>query len=431
MRGPQSTFVIVSLFLSESASAGYAGITEGVDIVWVAIAAALVFLMQAGFALLEAGLSRAKNSVNVIMKNWSDMCVGVLVFWAVGFGLMFGDNATGWFGASLFAPGPGDGGDAVFLLYQAMFAATAATIVSGAVAERMRYGAYVVASIMITAWVYPLFGSWAWGGAVSGEGWLAALGFHDFAGATVVHSVGGWLALAGVVVLGPRRGRFGRSGEVREVPGHNLTLVALGGFLLWFGWYGFNGGSTLAASSQIGNVLLATQLGGTSGVVGALLTMMFLRRKVLMTLTINGAIGGLVAVTAGADVLDPGMAIITGMIGGFVVVTGSFALLAMRIDDVVGAIPAHAFAGVWGTIAVALFRNDEPFDAAGLLVQMLGVGVAFLWAFVAGLLVFSVVRFTIGLRADSVHEQRGLDYTEHHEAAYPEFSQQLTQAGQS
>jgi len=431
MQVQRSGLMIVALLISESAFAGFSGINEGVDVAWIAIAAALVFLMQAGFALLEAGMSRAKNAINVIMKNWSDMCVGVLVFWAVGFGLMLGDNPSGWFGTSLFALDTGDGGDAVFLLYQAMFAATAATIVSGAVAERMRYGAYVVASIAITACVYPLFGAWAWGSVTTGQGWLAALGFHDFAGATVVHSVGGWLALAGVVVLGPRRGRFGRDGEVRPVPGHNLTLVALGGFILWFGWYGFNGGSTLAATPEIGGILLVTQLGGASGVVGALLTMVLLRQKVLMTLAVNGAIGGLVAVTAGADVLSPSMAIVTGLIGGFVVVLGSFALLALRVDDVVGAVPAHAFAGAWGTIAVALFRSDQRFDPAGVLVQMLGVGAAFVWAFLAGLVVFSLVRVTIGLRSDSVHEQRGLDYTEHNETAYPEFQQQLTNAGQS
>lgn len=244
---------------------------EAIDVIWLAMASALVFFMQAGFALLESGMSRSKNCINVVMKNYTDVCVGSLFFWLVGFGLMFGANPSGWFGTSGFALHHGKSWDYSFLLFQTMFAATAATIASGAMAERTRFPAYLFAAAVITAFIYPVFGSWVWGSYFSGNGWLAELGFVDFAGSTVVHSVGGWCALAGVMVLGPRLGRFDPRGRARTIPGHNLNFVALGGFVLWFGWFGFNGGSTVGANVNIGLINLNTQLAASAGTGATLL----------------------------------------------------------------------------------------------------------------------------------------------------------------
>lgn len=420
-------FFTMALALPSPAMAStLSGLDSTSAILWVAIGAALVFLMQAGFALLESGMARSKNAVNVIMKNFTDVSAGVLAFWLVGFGLMFGANSTGYLGVGLFAPGDLASGDAVFMIYQAMFAATAATIVSGAVAERMRYGPYVLISVVITALIYPVSGSWAWGGLLAGEGWLAAMGFHDFAGATVVHSVGGWCALAGIMVLGARRGRFSREGKRRDVPGHNLTLVALGVFLLWFGWFGFNGGSVLSDFDLLGRVLLNTQLAAAAGVIGALLTMIILNRPVLMTATVNGALGGLVAITAGADQLLPASAVGTGLIGGAIVVLGWTALARVGLDDVVGAVPVHGFCGVWGTLAVALLPGTEAFSSAALTTQLIGIVAVFVWSFTAAWIVFKLVAITLGIRSSSIHEQRGLDFTEHYELGYPEFQQTVT-----
>jgi len=266
---------------------------ETVDIIWLATAGALVFFMQAGFALLESGLSRTKNCINVVMKNYLDVCVGSLCFWLVGFGLMFGANPYGWFGTSGFALHNANSWDYSYLLFQTMFAATAATIASGAMAERTRFPAYLLASAVITAFIYPVFGSWAWGSHFAGEGWLAELGFIDFAGSSVVHSVGGWCALAGVIVLGPRLGRFDPQGRAREIPGHNLNFVALGGFILWFGWFGFNGGSTAGANADIGLINLNTQLAAAAGATATLFACLLERAPVTVPKMVNGSLGGL------------------------------------------------------------------------------------------------------------------------------------------
>ncbi len=399
------------------------------DIAWVCVSAALVFFMQAGFALLEGGMSRAKNSTNVIMKNMADLCFGALAFWAVGFGLMFGLNSSGWFGSSHFLPETLSGGDSVFLLFQAMFAATAATIVSGTVAERMRFGPYVIASVVITAGIYPLYGSWTWGGYFGGQGWLGALGFIDFAGSTVVHSIGGWCALAGAIVVGPRLGRFGADGSARAIPGHNLPLVALGVFVLWLGWFGFNGGSTLAANADLGFVLVNTHLAGAGGMVGTYLTLTLLNRPVLMTTTVNGAVAGLVAITAGCATMPTGFAILTGLVAGPVMVLGGALLERLRIDDVVGAVPVHAFCGAWGTLAAGLFYKGDLFNLGRAGIQLIGIGAALALAFPAALACFWLLRITIGLRAATLHEQRGLDFTEHDEIGYPEFQKDLLHGG--
>lgn len=394
---------------------------------WVALAAALVFFMQAGFALLESGMSRAKNAVNVMMKNYMDVCLGSLIYWLLGYGIMFGENLSGFIGLSHFALTDVAAWDYSLLLFQMMFAATAVTICSGAMAERTKYDAYLLAACGITAFIYPVFGSWAWGGLYGGQGWLAELGFIDFAGSTVVHSVGAWCALAGVIILGPRTGRFSREdGGAREIPGHNLSLVALGGFILWLGWFGFNGGSTLSASADIGLILLNTQLAAAAGAVGALLFCRATRQPVLLTSTINGSLAGLVGVTAGCATMTPEFAALTGLVAGAIAVYGSRWLQRRRLDDVVGAIPVHGFAGAWGTVAAGVFVRDDLFNWGQLAVQMVGVLSAFLWAFPTALLLFFLIDRLLGLRASTQHEQQGLDYTEHDEVGYPEFHQHVT-----
>mgnify|MGYP006372846213 FL=1 len=399
---------------------------EAINTAWVVTASALVFFMQAGFALLESGMSRAKNAVNVMMKNFMDGAVGSLVFWLVGFGLMFGSNLTGWIGQSHFAPDSGAPWDFTFLLFQMMFAATAATIASGAMAERTRYGAYLAGAVIICGVIYPVFGSWAWGGAYGGQGWLAKLGFIDFAGSTVVHSVGAWCALAGILVLGPRLGRFAPDGSPRLIPGHNLSLVTLGAFILWVGWFGFNAGSTLKVDVNLGLIALNTHLAAAAGAVGAVLALRSTSSPVLLTTTVNGALGGLVGITAGCASMAPGFAILTGLIAGFVVVYGMALMDAQRLDDVVGAVPVHGMAGVWGTVAAGLFFSGDLFNPDRVMIQLLGSAVAFIWAFPLALLMYFALAKTIGLRVPMQHEQRGLDFSEHAESGYPEFSQSVT-----
>lgn len=415
------------IFTSPAYAADVAATEQNMNILWVCIAAAMVFFMQAGFALLESGMSRAKNAVNVMMKNYVDVCLGSLVFWLIGYGLMFGENFTGFFGSSHFALASGSSWDYTVLLFQIMFAATAVTICSGAMAERTRYDAYLIAACVITAVIYPIFGSWVWGGLYGGKGWLAELGFIDFAGSTVVHSVGAWCALAGIIVLGARTGRFDRqTGEPRTIPGHNLSLVALGGFILWLGWFGFNGGSTLAANADIGLIILNTQLAAAAGAVGALLFSRLTRRPVLLTATVNGSIAGLVGITAGAATMSPEFAAFTGLIAGAVSVYGAGWLERRRLDDVVGAIPVHGFAGAWGTLAAGLFLKDNLFDWYQVAVQIIGIFSAFFWAFPTALILFYLIDRIFGLRASTQDEQQGLDYTEHDEIGYPEFHQNVT-----
>lgn len=397
---------------------------EAIDVIWLAMASALVFFMQAGFALLESGMSRSKNCINVVMKNYTDVCVGSLFFWLVGFGLMFGANPSGWFGTSGFALHGGKSWDYSFLLFQTMFAATAATIASGAMAERTRFPAYLFAAAVITALIYPVFGSWAWGSYFSGRGWLAELGFVDFAGSTVVHSVGGWCALAGVLVLGPRLGRFDPQGRARTIPGHNLNFVALGGFILWFGWFGFNGGSTVGANVNIGLINLNTQLAASAGAAATLLLCLLSRAPITVPAVVNGSLAGLVGITAGCATMEPVWAVVTGGSASLVAYWGERALLLFRLDDVVGAVAVHAFAGAWGTLCAGAFMTGNLFDPRLLLVQALGVGSCFIWAFGSALVLFKALDLIGSLRADSQHEQRGLDFTEHAEVAYPEFVQQ-------
>ena len=411
-------------FVSGSAMAADDTVTLNLNTVWVVTAAVLVFFMQAGFALLESGSTRAKNSINVMMKNFIDVCLATLVFWTVGYGLMFGTNSTGWFGTSQFMLNQAGESDYTMLLFQSMFAATAATIVSGAIAERTKFTSYIVCAVLLCAFIYPVYGSWVW----NSGGWLAEKGFVDFAGSTVVHSIGGWCALAAAIVIGPRLGRFDReTGEPREIPGHNLSLVALGGFILWLGWFGFNAGSTLEASQSIGLIALNTHLAACAGALGTLVFSILFRQPILLTSCVNGALSGLVGITAGCASMDPQYAVLTGFIAGIMYLPAAQLLLKFKIDDVVGAIPVHGIGGAWGTVAAGLFYQGGMFVSERIMTQLVGVGAGFAWAFFISLILFQLVHLAIGLRVDSTHEQRGLDFTEHHEVGYPEFHQ-LTQS---
>jgi Amt family ammonium transporter len=403
-------------------------ITLALDTVWVLTAGVLVFFMQAGFAMLEAGMVRAKNTVNVLMKNYLNTAVATLAFWAVGFGLMFGANASGWFGTDHFMVNHASGWDFTFLFFQMMFATTAATIVSGALAERIRYRSYFLAALIIVAIIYPVFGSWAWGSNYGDtQGWLKQWGFIDFAGSTVVHSVGGWCALAGIIVLGPRLGRFSSQGEARIIPGHNLPLIALGAFILWVGWFGFNGGSTLKALPSIGAIILNTQMAGAAGVMGAILCLLLNGRPILVTYVFNGGLGGMVAICAGADTFTPVGSLVTGLVSGLLVTVFVSLLDRLKWDDCVGAVSVHGVCGAWGTIAVALFGPAAGIDQ--LMKQSLGVGAAFLWTFPAAIVMFKIIDLIAGLRVPSVDEQRGLDFSEHDEVSYPEFQQDQLHRG--
>ena len=394
--------------------------------VWVVICGILVFFMQAGFALIESGSVRSKNTVNVVMKNYMDCCIGAIIFWLVGFGLMFGVNETGFFGLSHFAPSDMAHWDWTMLFFQTMFAATAATIASGAMAERLHFIAYVICTIFVSGLIYPIFGSWAWGGMFGGDGWLKAMGFVDFAGSTVVHSIGGWVALAGIIVLGPRLGRFTRDGKAQHIAGHNLTLVALGGFILWLAWFGFNAGSTISADVSIGKIAINTHLAACASAVTYMLVALIRNKAILLTSTINASLGGLVGITAGCATMSASSSILTGMIAGIIVSFMPMLLEKMKIDDVVDAVTVHTGCGIWGTLAVALFMENDLFNMDLLFVQAVGVVAAAVWGFGASFIMFKILDKVLGgLRVSKQHEQRGLDYTEHAELSYPEFQQDV------
>ena len=397
------------------------------DSVWVILGGILVFFMQAGFALVESGSVRSKNTVNVLMKNYMDACLGGLVFWLVGFGLMFGVNSTGWFGLSHFAPNDLDDWNWNLLFFQMMFAATATTIASGAMAERIHFVAYVVSAAVVSGFIYPIFGSWAWGGLFNGDGWLKQLGFIDFAGSTVVHSMGGWVAFAGIVVLGPRLGRFGKNGQSHYLAGHNLPLVALGGFILWLAWFGFNAGSTINANVSIGRIALNTHLAACASAVAYMIYALLRGKAILIKTTINASLGGLVAITAGCASMTPIYAVITGACAGLVVSIMPYFMEKLRLDDVVDAVTVHGFCGAWGTMAAGLFLENNMFNSDILIVQALGVVSAFAWGFGVAYIVFKILDVVMGgLRVDKQEEQRGLDYTEHAELSYPEFQKDVT-----
>lgn len=399
-------------------------VQSNTDYVWTLVAAALVFFMQAGFAMVEAGFTRAKNAINIMMKNLMDFSMGTLAFWAIGFGLMFGASAWGWLGTSgFFLSDFTVGGDPwvlAFWMFQVVFAATAATIVSGAMAERTKFSSYMIYSVFICGIIYPVFGGWAWGGLFHGGGWLEKLGFIDFAGSTVVHSVGGWAALAGAIVLGPRIGKFTKDGKVRPILGHNLPLAALGVFILWLGWFGFNPGSTTAASKDIAMIFVNTNLAAAAGAVLAMFTSWMKIGKPDVGMSLNGALAGLVAITAPCASVAPFSAVIIGAIAGIIVVLSVFFFDKIKVDDPVGAISVHGVNGAWGTLAAGLF-NIGGTSAKIIGVQLLGIGACFVWTFGTAFILFKIIDKTVGLRVTPEEEREGLDYTEHGGTAYPDF----------
>ncbi|NOX20674.1 MAG: ammonium transporter [Nitrospirae bacterium] len=401
-----------------------ADVQKHADFVWTLVAAFLVFFMQAGFAMVEAGFTRAKNAVNIIMKNLMDMSMGAIAFWAVGFAIMFGATKTGWFGTTGFFLSDfakdGDPWTLAFWMFQVVFCATAATIVSGAMAERTKFVAYLAYSAVISAIIYPVFGSWAWGSLYKGSGWLEGLGFIDFAGSTVVHSVGGWAALAGALVIGPRIGKY-VDGKARAIPGHNITLAALGVFILWFGWYGFNPGSTTAASTDIALIAVNTTLAAASGAIGAMIMSWIMFKKPDASMTLNGVLAGLVGITAGCANVLPLSSVIIGFIAGVIVVLSVvFIDQVLKIDDPVGAISVHGVCGAWGTLAAGLF-NSSGVTLKIITVQLIGIAACFIWVFPTAYILFRVIKATIGLRISKEEELEGLDIGEHGIEAYPDF----------
>jgi len=408
---------------------------NNINIVWTCVAAFLVFFMQAGFATVEAGFTRAKNTVNIMMKNLMDFSIGSLVFFLIGFGLMFGAT-NGLFGTTNFAMAGSDVAgkdwDWTFLIFQTVFAGTSATIVSGAMAERTKFSGYLIYSVFICAFIYPIFGSWAWGSLFNGGGWLENLGFTDFAGSTVVHSIGGWLGLAGAVVLGPRIGKYGPDGKARAIPGHNIALAALGVFILWFGWFGFNPGSTTLGDGDIGRIAITTNLAAAAGAVAAMFAAWIVLGKPDGSMALNGTLAGLVAITAGCANVSPIGAIIIGLLAGILVVLSVlFIDRVLKVDDPVGAVSVHGVCGVFGTLAVGLFAVDGGLfygDGLHLLsIQTLGVLVAFAWAFGIGMILFTAIKKTIGLRVTEEEELSGLDIGEHGMEAYSGFQIFTTQ----
>ena len=394
------------------------------DYLWTLIAAALVFFMQAGFAMVECGFTRAKNAVNIMMKNLMDFSIGSLGYWAIGFGIMFGVSSTGWFGTSgFFLSDFKVGGDPwvlAFWMFQVVFAATAATIVSGAMAERTKFSGYLIYSVLISAIIYPVFGSWAWGSLFNGSGWLEGLGFIDFAGSTVVHSVGGWAALAGAIVLGPRIGKYAKDGRIKPILGHNMPLAALGVFILWLGWFGFNPGSTTAANKDIAMIFVNTNLAAAAGAVMALVTSWIKFGKPEVGMSLNGALAGLVAITSPCASVSPSSSIIIGLVAGVLVVISVLFFDKIKVDDPVGAISVHGVNGAWGTLAAGIF-NLGGTTAKIIGVQVLGIVACFLWVFPLAFIMFKIIDKTIGLRVSPEEEIEGLDVHEHGGNAYPDF----------
>lgn len=407
-------------------------VQDHANYLWTLIAAALVFFMQAGFAMVETGFTRAKSAVNIMMKNLMDFCIGSLVFWAVGFGLMFGATKTGWFGTTDFFLSSwtpdGDPWILAFWMFQCVFAATAATIVSGAMAERTKFSSYLIYCVFVCAVIYPIFGSWAWGSLLNGGGWLEAKGFIDFAGSTVVHSIGGWAALAGAIVLGPRIGKYSKTGKVLAIPGHNIPIAALGVFILWVGWFGFNPGSTTTADKSIAMIFVNTNLSACTGAIMAMITSWIMFKKPDIGMSLNGALAGLVGITAGCANVTPGSSLMIGAIAGVLVVFSVVIIDRMHIDDPVGAVSVHGVCGAWGTLAAGLFNMPSMggFSAKVVGVQLLGIGSAFIWSFGTAFILFKSIDMIFGLRVSEEEEMIGVDIAEHGAHAY-DF--QLTKQG--
>lgn len=406
-----------------------------INIVWVFLGAVMVMLMQAGFAILEAGLTRQKNCNNVLMKNIMDFAIGSIIFLVVGFGLMFGESLGGIVGITGFidpttlnlsqfeALSP-----TVFIFFQTVFCATAATIVSGAMAERTKFSSYLIYTLVISLVIYPISGHWIWGG-----GFLSKIGFIDYAGSTAVHSVGGWAALMGAVVLGPRMGKYNRDGSTNAIPGHNIMMATLGVFILWFCWFGFNPGSSLEAAGYIGHIAMTTNLSACAGALVAMFLTWKKYGKPDVSMTLNGILACLVAITAGCHIVSLYGAIAIGAVGGILVVYGCEILdQKLHVDDPVGAVGVHCLNGVWGTLAVGLFACNTPasegtlglFFGGGtalLITQLIGVIIVAVWVCSMSFIMFTLIKKTVGLRVTPQEELAGLDLGEHGSEAYPDF----------
>lgn len=420
----------------------------GLDTVWVLITAALVFWMNAGFATVESGMCQAKNTANILAKNFVVFACASLSYYFIGWGLMFG-NGNGFMGMEGISmltgadnsPATGDAYKGVYeaikwtgvpllakFFFQLVFAGTAATIVSGAVAERIKFGSFVVFSFILVAFMYPVTGHWIWGG-----GWLATAGFYDFAGSTVVHSMGGWAALAGVIILGPRIGKFGADGKVHPFPGHSIAMATIGVFILWLGWFGFNPGSTMGVGdgSAIAHVFITTNTAAVTGIITAMLTAWFLLGKPDVTMILNGCLAGLVAITAPCAFVTVQASIIIGGVAGILVVVSVLFYDKMKLDDPVGALSVHLSNGVWGTLALGLFADNTVskavagFDVTGgmkqFLIQFKGVIAVGFFTFVVSMIVWYVIKVAMGLRVTPEEEREGLDLGEHGNEAYPDF----------
>jgi ammonium transporter, Amt family len=418
--------MLLSSLLPSVALAEDASITAGEFVannIWMMVATGLVFIMHLGFATLESALCQSKNTTNILFKNTLIPCLGLLTYYAVGFGLMYPGEFNGYLGFSGFGLSmPENGATPAYaathgytywtdFLFQGMFAATCATIVSGAVAERIKLKSFMFFSTLFVSFVYTIAGSWKWGG-----GFLQTLGFYDFAGSTLVHSVGGWAALVGAIMVGPRLGKYGKQGKVNPIPASNMPMAVTGVFLLWLGWFGFNGGSVLSADPGATSlVLVTTSLAAAAGAVGSVVAYMFISNKPDLSMTLNGILAGLVGITAGADSVTPGSSIIIGLLAGLLVVGAVVAFDRLKVDDPVGATSVHLVCGVWGTLAVGLFSTNPEHTFTK---QLIGVGVYAAFTIVSSVALFGLTKLLMGLRVDAEEEQEGLDFGEHGMHAY-------------
>ena len=418
---------LIGVFFTFAFAGEASGVSEALftaNNTWMLVSTFLVFIMHLGFASLETGLTQSKNTVNILFKNVSIIAIGILTYALCGFNLMYPGDFNGYFGFAGFGISSPDGAAGLIdyaggaytyytdFIFQAMFAATAATIVSGAVAERIKLPSFLVFSTIYVAIIYPIAGSWKWG-----AGWLDQMGFYDFAGSTLVHSVGGWAALVGAIILGPRLGKYAKDGSIKPIRGHNLPLASIGVFLLWFGWYGFNGGSVLSADpGGVSLVFVTTTLAGAAGIIGAMVASWSISKKPDLSMILNGSLAGLVGITAGADVISPINSIIVGFIAGLIVVVAVIQLDKAKIDDPVGAISVHLVCGIWGTLAVGIFSSSH-----SIVTQLIGVLAYGVFCLIASLGLFLAIKSLMGLRVSEEEEIIGLDIGEHDMESYAGF----------